>query len=83
MIIVLRNIILKNNRIQKHCKLKYFLQHLLYLQFRGHETMTVDANKTFSLERKSRVSTLPLLGTSQPQLHYCDLDVDEYQEEYF
>ena len=37
MIIVLRNIILKNNRIQKHCKLKYFLQHLLYLQFRGHD----------------------------------------------
>ena len=83
MIIVLRNIILKNNRIEKHCRLKYFLQHLLYLQFRGHEAMTVDSNKTFSTVIVSRVLTLPLLGKSRPQLHYRDLDVDEYQEEYF
>ena len=45
--------------------------------------MTVDANKTFSIERMSRVCTFLLLGISRPQLHYRDLDVDEYQEEYF
>ena len=64
-------------------QVKIVLQHLLYLQFRGHETLTMVANKTFSTKRMSHVCTFLLLGISRPQLHYRDLDVDEYQEEYF